>query len=90
MAALFQLFDGLQTVATGALRGAGETRLPMFCHLLAYWVLGLPLGYALCFGLGWGAVGLWAGLSLALILIGCVLSVAWYRKVRALSGKGRV
>jgi MATE family multidrug resistance protein len=57
----------------------------MLCHLLAYWVLGLPLGYFLCFGLGWGAVGLWTGLSLALILIGSVLSLAWYRKVRALS-----
>jgi MATE family multidrug resistance protein len=81
-AAVFQLFDGLQTVATGALRGAGETRLPMVCHLLAYWAVGLPLGYFLCFGLGWGAVGLWTGLSLALILIGTVLTVAWYRKVR--------
>ena len=84
-AAVFQLFDGLQTVATGALRGAGETRLPMFCHLLAYWVIGLPLGFFLCFGLGWGAVGLWIGLSLALILIGSVLTLAWYRKVRALA-----
>ncbi len=85
VAAFFQLFDGLQTVATGALRGAGDTRTPMLCHLLAYWLLGLPLGYFLCFRLGWGAPGLWIGLCIGLILIGLVLSVVWHRKVRALA-----
>jgi len=80
--AAFQLFDGLQTVATGALRGAGDTRTPMLCHFTAYWVIGLPLGAWLCFRRGWGAVGLWAGLSLALILIGIVLLLAWRRAVR--------
>jgi MATE family multidrug resistance protein len=82
--AAFQLFDGIQTVATGALRGAGDTRTPMFCHFTAYWVIGLPLGAWLCFSLGWGAIGLWAGLSLALILIGIVLLFAWRRAVRRL------
>ena len=77
VAAFFQLSDGLQTVATGALRGAGDTRTPMICHLLAYWLLGLPLGYFLCFSRGWEAAGLWVGLSVALILIGVVLSLAW-------------
>jgi multidrug resistance protein, MATE family len=82
--AAFQLFDGIQTVATGALRGAGDTRTPMLCHLFAYWVLGLPLGAWLCFRRGWGAFGLWAGLSLALIVIGIVLLFAWRRAVRRL------
>jgi multidrug resistance protein, MATE family len=82
--AAFQLFDGVQTVATGALRGAGDTRTPMFCHFTAYWVIGLPLGAWLCFRLHWGAFGLWAGLSLALILIGIVLLFAWRRMVRQL------
>jgi len=86
VAAFFQLFDGLQTVATGALRGAGDTRTPMLCHLLAYWLLGLPLGYFLCFRRGWGAPGLWAGLCLALIVIGSVLLGVWYRKVRSFAG----
>jgi multidrug resistance protein, MATE family len=80
--AAFQLFDGIQTVATGALRGAGDTRTPMFCHFTAYWIIGLPLGAWLCFRRGWGAFGLWSGLSLALILIGVVLLLAWRRKVR--------
>jgi len=84
MAAAFQLFDGIQTVATGALRGAGDTRTPMISHLLGYWFIGLPLGYVLCFIVGWGAVGLWAGLSLALILIGLVLLAVWTRKVHAM------
>src|SRR5437588_4405677 len=82
--AAFQLFDGIQTVATGALRGAGDTRTPMFCHFIAYWIIGLPLGAWLCFKRGWGAFGLWAGLSLALILIGIVLLFAWRRTVRGL------
>jgi len=83
--AAFQLFDGLQTVATGALRGAGDTRTAMFCHFTAYWIIGLPLGAWLCFRRGWGAFGLWAGLSLALILIGIVLLFAWRRTVRKLA-----
>ena len=83
--AAFQLFDGIQTVATGALRGAGDTRTPMLCHLLAYWVIGLPLGAWLCFRHNWGAFGLWAGLSLALILIGIVLLFAWRHAVHQLT-----
>ncbi len=82
--AAFQLFDGLQTVATGALRGAGDTRTPMLCHFTAYWIIGLPLGAWLCFRRHWGAFGLWAGLSLALILIGIVLLLAWRRTVNRL------
>jgi MATE family, multidrug efflux pump len=82
--AAFQLFDGIQTVATGALRGAGDTRTPMLCHFTAYWVIGLPLGAWLCFRRGWGAFGLWSGLSLALILIGIVLLFVWRRTVRRL------
>jgi multidrug resistance protein, MATE family len=83
--AAFQLFDGIQTVATGALRGAGDTRTPMLCHFTAYWIIGLPLGAWLCFRRNWGAFGLWAGLSLALILIGVVLLFAWRRAVRRLT-----
>lgn len=87
VAAFFQLFDGLQTVATGALRGAGETRSPMISHLVGYWFVGLPFGYFLCFKRGWGAVGLWIGLCVALILIGVVLSLIWHHKVHALANQ---
>jgi MATE family multidrug resistance protein len=80
--AAFQLFDGIQSVATGALRGAGDTRTPMLCHFTAYWIIGLPLGAWLCFRRNWGALGLWIGLSLALILIGIVLLIVWRRTTR--------
>jgi MATE family multidrug resistance protein len=52
IAALFQLFDGIQTISTGALRGIGDTRGPMVINLIGYWLFGLPIGYALCFYLG--------------------------------------
>jgi MATE family multidrug resistance protein len=80
VAAFFQLFDGLQIVATGALRGAGDTRTPAIWHFAGYWLVGLPLGATLCFAFGWGAAGLWVGLSLALILIGSILALVWHRK----------
>jgi MATE family multidrug resistance protein len=82
IAAFFQIFDGIQVVATGALRGAGDTRTAMFCHLIGYWFLGLPLGWALCFGLGWGARGLWIGLSTAIIAIGSALLALWRKHTR--------
>jgi MATE family multidrug resistance protein len=79
IAAVFQLFDGLQVVATGALRGTGDTRWPLACHFAGYWLIGLPLGVWLCFSRGWGAAGLWSGLSLGLILIGIALTLVWRR-----------
>jgi MATE family multidrug resistance protein len=85
IAAFFQLFDGFQVVATGALRGAGDTRTPMLCHFTGYWIIGLPLGVWLCFHQGLGARGLWIGLSLGLILIGLVLVAFWRRAVSHLA-----
>lgn len=85
--AFFQLCDGIQTVATGALRGAGDTRTPMICHFISYWALGLPLGAYLCFHLGWGAQGLWVGLCVALILIGIALLYFWHRRERTFESR---
>jgi MATE family multidrug resistance protein len=79
IAAAFQIFDGIQTVCTGALRGLGETRVPMFANLVGYWVMGLPLGFTLCFVLRWGIYGMWIGLTLALIVISCTLLLRWRR-----------
>ena len=80
LAALFQLFDGFQVVAMGALRGLGDTRSPMLAHFLGYWAIGMPVSYLLCFRYAWGASGIWAGLSAALILIGVALVVVWARR----------
>jgi MATE family multidrug resistance protein len=79
LAAAFQIFDGIQTVSTGALRGLGETSIPMWANLVGYWVLGLPLGLSLCFLLHWGIYGLWIGLTLALIVIAFTLLRRWNR-----------
>jgi MATE family multidrug resistance protein len=79
VAAAFQIFDGIQTVCTGALRGLGETRIPMLANLVGYWVLGLPLGLSLCFVMGWGIYGMWIGLTLALIVISITLLARWRR-----------
>ena len=84
VAAAFQIFDGIQTVSTGALRGLGETRVPMIVNLVGYWILGLPLGLSLCFALGWGVYGLWIGLTLALVVIASGLLWRW-RKDSAVS-----
>jgi MATE family multidrug resistance protein len=85
VAAVFQLFDGLQVVATGALRGAGNTRIPMLANLVGYWIIGLPLGAFLCFNMKMGAVGMWLGLCLALVLIGSALLAVWQAVIRNLT-----
>jgi MATE family multidrug resistance protein len=82
---VFQLFDGLQVVATGALRGAGNTRIPMLANFIGYWVIGLPLGAFLCFKMKWGAVGMWLGLCLALVLIGSALLAVWETEIKKLT-----
>jgi multidrug resistance protein, MATE family len=79
--AVFQLFDGLQGVATGVLRGLGDTRSPMLWNLAGHWFIGLPLGYTLCFGAGLGVIGLWWGLSVGLIICGIALISVWSRRV---------
>ena len=84
VAALFQMFDGLQVVATGVLRGAGDTRVPMAANLAGHWLLGLPVGYALALSAGWGVVGLWIGLSVGLISVGIALTAVWAWRTRAL------
>jgi MATE family multidrug resistance protein len=78
----FEIFDGIQTVSTGALRGLGETRFPMLINLAGYWVLGLPLGALLCFPLHWGLSGIWMGLTLALVTIALVLGARWLKDAR--------
>ena len=88
VAAVFQLFDGLQGVATGALRGLGDTRTAMMWNLAGHWFVGLPLGYLLCFRWGFGVVGLWWGLSAGLMICGVALLVRVDRRGRRrLSGR---
>jgi MATE family multidrug resistance protein len=88
LAAAFQIFDGIQTVSTGALRGLGETHAPMVANLVGYWVLGLPLGLTLCFVFKWGVYGLWIGLTLALVVIAMTLLLRWNRDSQRLATRG--
>jgi multidrug resistance protein, MATE family len=81
VAAFFQIFDGIQGVATGILRGLGDTRSPMIWNLAGHWLFGLPVGYWLCFGLGLGVVGLWVGLSLGLVAVAIALIIVWWKRI---------
>ena len=80
LAAAFQIFDGIQTAATGALRGLGHTEAPMVLNLVGYWLFGLPLGYFLCFHAKLGIYGVWIGLTIALVLIASLILMEWRRK----------
>jgi hypothetical protein len=83
VAAVFQLFDGLQGVATGILRGLGDTRTPMLWNLGGHWLIGLPSAYLLAFTWGYGVIGLWWGLSAGLIICGVALVAAWRYRIRS-------
>jgi MATE family multidrug resistance protein len=82
--ALFQPFDGCQAVCTGALRGLADTRTPVVVNVAGHWLIGLPVGYVLCFHRGWGVIGLWAGLALGLTLVGVTLLGVWSSRSAAI------
>jgi multidrug resistance protein, MATE family len=88
VAAMFQVFDGLQVTATGALRGLGDTHTAMVWNLIGHWAIGLPFGWWLCFHGGWGVAGLWVGLSTGLIIVGLVLVRTWSRRQGRLDPPG--
>ncbi|MEE8368235.1 MAG: MATE family efflux transporter [Thermoanaerobaculia bacterium] len=73
LAAIFQLSDGLQVGCAGALRGYKDTQIPMRLTIVAYWLVGLPLGYFLGLRLGYGAEGVWIGLIFGLSLAALLL-----------------
>ena len=74
VAAVFQIFDGIQVTAAGALRGLKDTRTPMLVGVLAYWLVGLSSAWFLAFYLGWEGVGLWWGLVLGLTTAALLLT----------------
>jgi MATE family multidrug resistance protein len=89
VAAFFQLFDGLQVVTTGVLRGLGDTRTPMAVAAVGYWVLGLPTGYLLAFPLGVGVRGLWFGMLVGLATVGATLLWVWTRHLARFGASGK-
>lgn len=82
VAAAFQFFDGVQAVAVGVLRGLQDTKWPSILAFIAYWIVGLPIGYFLAFHLKWGGQGIWWGLFIGLMLIAIFLTVRFERLSR--------
>lgn len=83
VAAMFQLVDGIQVIAAGALRGLQDTRTPMLIGLFAYWGIGLSCGYMLGLHLGWGGVGLWSGLAIGLAVAAMIFTWRFTRLINA-------
>ena len=80
IAAFFQLSDGIQVVGFGALRGMGDVIVPTISVVVAYYIIGLPIGYWLAFPLGLGISGVWYGLSLGLLLLSLFLLYRFKKK----------
>ncbi len=86
IAGIFQVFDGLQVIAAGALRGYRDTALPMAIAAFGYWGIGFVGGWVFAFPLGGGAVGLWWGLALGLAVVALLLSLRLHFRSRAEDG----
>jgi multidrug resistance protein, MATE family len=83
IAALFQIFDGVQVIAVGALRGYRDTAVPMLIAAVGYWAIGFVGSWVLAFPLGFGAVGLWSGLALGLGVVASSLTVRLHFRARS-------
>jgi MATE family multidrug resistance protein len=85
VAAIFQISDGVQTVLTGALRGLGDTQTALYANLAGHWIVGLPLGLFLGFGMKQGISGIWTGLAVGLFFVAVILTVAWKKKTQGVA-----
>ena len=84
IAAWFELFDGLQSIAMGAIRGLNDGRTTLLIGLCGYWCIGAPLAWLLAFGLGWGAQGVWWGLAAGLAVTASGLLLGFEYKITRL------
>jgi len=78
---IFQVFDGIQVTISGAMRGAGNTRSPMYAYIFGYYVVGLSLALHLCYTKNLGIYGIWVGLATALIIASIILLWMWQRTI---------
>jgi len=74
IASLFQLFDGMQTVAAGALRGAGDVRVSSVVNVFAHWCVGFPIALVLMRDPAYGPRGIWWGLTTGLVTVSLLLT----------------
>ncbi|MFG0380239.1 NorM family multidrug efflux MATE transporter [Pseudomonas sp. zbq_18] len=84
VAALFELFDGTQSIAMGTIRGLGDGKTTLLVGLGCYWLIGIPLAWTLAFPLGWGAHGIWWGLAGGLACAAIALSLGFEWKTARL------
>ncbi len=82
IAAVFQVVDGTQIIAMGALRGLQDTHVPFVIGTVGYWLTGLGSGYLLAFAFGWGAVGLWWGVAMGLAAAAILLTWRFHQRSR--------
>ena len=90
IAGFFQLSDGVQAVALGILRGMADVNIPTIATLIAYWVIGLPIGYYLAFYQNMGAIGIWIGLSMGLTASAALLSWRFYHNIYKYGKSGNI
>lgn len=87
IAGFFQLFDGTQVVGLGVLRGIGDVNIPTLITFVAYWVIGIPLGYLLGIKLGFGVNGIWYGLTFGLFSASTLLFLRFQKRTKVLLGE---
>jgi MATE family multidrug resistance protein len=87
IAGFFQLFDGTQVVGLGVLRGIGDVNIPTLITFVAYWIIGIPLGYFLGITMKIGVNGIWYGLTFGLLTASLLLFLRFQNKTRALVAK---
>ncbi|MCF8259287.1 MAG: MATE family efflux transporter [Melioribacteraceae bacterium] len=84
VAAFFQISDGLQAVGSGMLRGITDVKIPMIAGFIAYWIIGLPLCYIFGFVFGYGIIGIWVALSIALTSAAILFNLRFYKKIASI------
>lgn len=84
IAALFQLFDGLQTVMLGTLRALADAKTPTIIAFVAYILVSLPMSYGAAFLLGWRETGIWTGYLAGLSVASTLFYVRFYRRSRTI------
>ncbi|WP_027896522.1 NorM family multidrug efflux MATE transporter [Zestomonas thermotolerans] len=89
VAAVFELFDGTQSIAMGTIRGLGDGKTTLLVGLGCYWLIGIPLAWGLAFPLGWGAHGVWWGLAAGLACAALGLSLGFEAKCARLLRRAR-
>jgi MATE family multidrug resistance protein len=82
VAAWFELFDGVQTIAMGCIRGLKDAKTTFLVGLGCYWLIGAPAAWLMAFTLDWGPTGVWWGLALGLACAAITLTWAFERKMK--------